>query len=208
MRMFDFLRHNRFFRKIARRLFPLALVKIGRNCRIHRSVRFEGSGVENIEIGDNVYIADNVRFFCHGPDAKIVIADGCWIGAYSQFETGKNGQIFIGRNSSVNLFCVLYGHGGISIGESCRIATQTIIVTLNHSFSDSNKSIKAQGITAKPIKIESDVWGGAGCKILAGVTVGKGAVVAAGAVVTNSVSNYAIMGGVPARVLKYRNSAA
>ncbi len=144
-------------------------------------------------------------------DARIKIIGGgsirigkyCTIHDYAMLLT-YGGNISIGNRSTVNPFCVLYGHGGLKIGNGVRIATQTVIIPVNHKFNDVNKFIYEQGITALGIEIKDDVWIGAGAKILDGVTIGKGAVIAAGAVVNKDVPDYAIVAGVPAKVIKYR----
>jgi acetyltransferase-like isoleucine patch superfamily enzyme len=64
--------------------------------------------------------------------------------------------------------------------------------------------IRQQGSTSRGIQIEDDVWIGHGCSILDGVVIGRGAIVAAGSVVTKNVPSFAVVGGVPARVLKQR----
>ncbi|WP_339138119.1 MAG: acyltransferase [Candidatus Electrothrix sp. GW3-4] len=114
------------------------------------------------------------------------------------------GRIEIGKDCSVNAYSVLYGGGGLKIGNGVRIASHTVIVPSNHVFSDPEQQIKDQGLTLKGIVIEDDVWIGAGAKILDGVTIQKGTVVGAGAVVTKSTEPYAIVAGVPAVVIRYR----
>ena len=114
------------------------------------------------------------------------------------------GAIQIGENSTVNPFCVLYGHGGLQIGNGVRIAAQTVMIPANHKFVSTDRPIYQQGLTKKGIVIEDDVWIGAGCKILDGVTIGKGSVIGAGSVVTKSVAPYSVMVGVPAKPLYNR----
>mgnify|MGYP006290995603 FL=1 len=78
----------------------------------------------------------------------------------------------------------------------------TQVIAVNHVFDDPDRPFVAQGITAKGIVIEDDVWIGAQAVITDGVHVGKGAVVAAGAVVTKDVAPHTVVGGVPARTLR------
>lgn len=114
------------------------------------------------------------------------------------------GEITIGDNCSVNPYCVLYGGGGLKIGDRVRIAAHTVIVPSNHIFSNPDLPIKDQGLSCKGIAIEDDVWIGAGARILDGVKIGRGAVVGAGAVVTKSIEPFSIVAGVPARVVGTR----
>ncbi|MBN2571055.1 MAG: hypothetical protein JXA68_02910 [Ignavibacteriales bacterium] len=79
-----------------------------------------------------------------------------------------------------------------------------MMIPQNHNYSDPNVSIAEQGITAEGIKIEDDVWIGAGVKILDGIKIGKGSVIGAGSVVTHDVSPYSIAVGSPAKVIKKR----
>ena len=114
------------------------------------------------------------------------------------------GRIVLGENVFVGPYTVLYGHGGLIIGSNVMIAGQTLIIPANHRFDALDVTIARQGTSAIGITIADDVWIGSGVKILDGVTIGTGAVIAAGAVVTASVAPYAVVGGVPARVLRYR----
>ncbi|MCB9079909.1 MAG: acyltransferase [Anaerolineaceae bacterium] len=114
------------------------------------------------------------------------------------------GEIEIGDNCSINPFCVIYGHGGVKIGNDVLIATHTVIIPSNHNFSSLDRPIRLQGNTSKGIIIEDDVWIGAGCKILDGVIIGKSSIVAAGSVVNKSIEPYSIVGGVPAKLIRKR----
>lgn len=114
------------------------------------------------------------------------------------------GSIFIGDDCSINAYSVIYGGGGLKIGNDTRIAAHTVIVPSNHVYLDPNIPIKDQGLLQLGITIEEDVWIGAGARVLDGVVVGKGSVVAAGAVVTKSVLPGTVVGGVPAKKIGSR----
>jgi acetyltransferase-like isoleucine patch superfamily enzyme len=115
------------------------------------------------------------------------------------------GNIAFGEYCTVNPFCVIYGFsGGLEIGDAVRIAAHTIIVPGNHIYENPEKQIRLQGTESKGIKIDNDVWLGTGVRVLDGVTIGAGAVIAAGSVVTKDVPEFSVVGGVPARVIKWR----
>lgn len=115
------------------------------------------------------------------------------------------GSIEIGENCSINPYTVLYGHGGLKIGNNVLIAGHCLIIPANHKFENLNIPINSQGESRKGIIIEDNVWIGAGCRILDGVTIGSGSIVAAGAVVNNNVPENSIVGGVPAKIIRTRS---
>lgn len=135
-------------------------------------------------IGNNCSIMSGSSFWIKNPFLK----DNC-------IEIGDN--VFIGRNCDFNC------SKRITIGNNCLIASNTIIVDVNHGI-EKDYQIYQQPITADEIIIEEDVWIGAGAIILKGVRIGKGSVVAAGAVVIKSILPYEIWGGVPARKIGIR----
>ncbi|MCB0159199.1 MAG: acyltransferase, partial [Caldilineaceae bacterium] len=110
--------------------------------------------------------------------------------------------IRIGQDSLIGELNVLRGQGGITIGDRVYTAPLVQMLAVNHVYQDPDRPMVEQGITARGIVIEDDVWIGAGAVITDGVRVGKGAVVAAGAVVTRDVPAHTVVGGVPARVLR------
>jgi len=108
-------------------------------------------------------------------------------------------RIRLGKNSIVNHSCMLDGRDIISIGENVSISPYVHIITASH---DANSSDFAY--VSKPVIIEDYVWLGSRATVLPGVTIGKGAVVATGAVVTKNVDPYAVVAGVPARKIGER----
>lgn len=134
---------------------------------------------------------------------EISIGDNCEIYTGALLLT-YGGFIQMGNNCTVNHYSVLYGHGGLTIGNGVRIAAHTVIIPANHNFADTEKPIYKQGLTMKGIVIEDDVWIAAGVRILDGVTIGRGSVIAAGAVVTKDTPPYSVNAGVPSRVISHR----
>lgn len=114
------------------------------------------------------------------------------------------GKISTGDNCNFNPYVVVYGHGGVTIGNNVSIATHAVLVSFNHKFTSPEQCIQHQGVEALGIVIEDDVWIGAGAVILDGVTIRTGSVIGAGAVVTCDTSEYGVYAGVPARMLKQR----
>lgn len=113
---------------------------------------------------------------------------------YTDF--GKN--ISIGKNVFINSGCHFQDQGGITIGDGTLIGHNVVLATINHDLSPS----KNRKNHYAPIKIGNNVWIGSNATVLSGVTIGDWAVVAAGAVVTKDVSSMAVVGGVPAKVLR------
>lgn len=121
----------------------------------------------------------------------------------------REGQfISIGDNCLINNNCLIQAgkseNGSITIGNYVHTGVNVAILGFNHGFYTKDIPTKEQDYLDAPVTIGDDVWIGANVVILAGVTVGKGAVIAAGAVVNRDVPDYAIVGGVPAKVLKIR----
>jgi acetyltransferase-like isoleucine patch superfamily enzyme len=125
---------------------------------------------------------------------------------YKTIEIGSNvvigrGAIFVASDSS------------IKISDKAMFGANVTIMGGNHSTHIIGKAMFDYKISDKlasddqPVTIETDVWVGCGSYILNGVNVGRGAIIAAGAVVTKDIPPYAIVGGVPAKIIKYRWSA-
>lgn len=109
----------------------------------------------------------------------------------------------IGDRSSVGDNAYILGK--VTIGKDVMMAANCAFIASNHNTKRLDIPMNQQGGTNAPIVIGDDVWICYGSIVCAGVTIGNGAIVAAGAVVTKDVPPYAVVGGVPARVLRYRN---
>ena len=140
---------------------------------------------------------------------EVTIGQGATISPYAVIQ----GNVTMGSNCSVQSFAVLVGYGTaedkcgeIRIGNDVRIAPHVMIIAANHKFDDVSRPIAKQGVEGKSIVIEDDVWIAGRANIMAGVTIGRGSVVAAGAVVTHDVPPYSVVAGVPARVIKKRKT--
>ena len=117
-------------------------------------------------------------------------------------------NIEIGNNCLINHNNVLQAgkvDGKIHIGNYVHTGANVMMIAFNHAFDTRDIPTIKQEYYDADIIIGDDVWIGGGAIILAGVSIGKGAIIAAGAVVNKDVPEYAIVGGIPASVLKYRN---
>lgn len=119
----------------------------------------------------------------------------------ANFGFGKG--ISLGDYSGLGVNC--YVRGPLEIGAYVNMGPDVRIITINHNTERTDIPMKGQGsLPSQKVTICDDVWIGARVIILPGVTIGKGSIIGAGAVVTKDVPEYAVVGGVPAKVIKFR----
>ena len=178
-RLLDFLIMNQTEtrpRWFVRLLAPLYQHR-GRGSVIHRSVRMDTPPYRRFSLGQQSVIES---FSC---------------------VNNAVGDVVIGSHTRIGLHNTIIGP--VSIGHHVNLAQGVTVTALNHNFSDPSLRIDQQGVSTAAVTIDDDVWIGAGAVILPGVTVGAHSVVAAGAVVTRDVPPRTLVGGVPAKIIKY-----
>ena len=111
-------------------------------------------------------------------------------------ECGKN--IHVGKNVFINFCCHFQDQGGVYIGDDVLIGSNVVFATINHGMAPEERHLHHMA----PIHIGNKVWIGSNATVLPGVTVGDGAVIAAGAVVSRDVPERTVVGGVPARIIR------
>jgi acetyltransferase-like isoleucine patch superfamily enzyme len=125
--------------------------------------------------------------------------------AFSPHVTIANPQdVEIGDTVAINSFTMIVAFAKITIGNDVLIGPYVLIHSGNHRFADPEAKIREQGHDLAPIDIEDGVWIGGHAVILPGTRIGRGAIVAAGAVVTKDVEPYTIVAGVPAKKIGER----
>lgn len=152
------------------------------NLTVRKNVQIRKTDGAYLEIGNNVTIDEGVRILLTKPFPKLIIGD----------------NVTIGQNSIITAKAEMY------IGDYTLIGPYVQITDNNHTAKRDNL-IKFQRSTIKPVRIGSDVWIGSGAKVLAGVTIGNGAIIGANSVVTHDIPDFAVAVGCPARVIKYRD---
>lgn len=128
------------------------------------------------------------------------LGDNSYVAAYAYLTD----EVRTGRHCTINAFSVV--RGAVTLGDAVRIGAHTSILAFNHTMADPDIEVFRQPITSKGITVGDDVWIGSHVVILDGVSIGSKAVVAAGAVVTKDVPDGAVVGGNPARHLRWRVS--
>ena len=128
-----------------------------------------------------------------------------WLGKQSVIESfccinNAVGDVTIGDHTRIGIHSTIIGP--VCIGSHVHLAQGITVTALNHRYDDKKRRIDEQGVSTQPVVISDDVWIGANAVILPGVTIGRHAVVAAGAVVTKDVPDYCMVGGVPAKIIK------
>jgi acetyltransferase-like isoleucine patch superfamily enzyme len=154
-------------------------IALGHGCKIHADASVDASRSPGVRFGDKVTLN---RY------------------AYVQ---GGEGGVRLGDRVEINNFSIVNGTGGVDIGSDTLIGPGVRIISYQHRHAKGS-TIRSQPVEAKPIRIGRDVWLGANSIILAGITIGDGAVVAAGALVREDVPDNAVVAGVPAAIKKYR----
>lgn len=130
--------------------------------------------------------------------AKVKLGNGSFIMRKCYFMDPN--RLVVGEHSHINRGCIIDARGTITIGNNVSVSHNVQLISGGHDA----QSPKFMGVF-KPIKIDDYAWLGVGCTILQGVHIGKGAVVAAGSVVTKDVEPFAVVGGIPARKIGERN---
>ena len=151
---------------------------------------------ETVQLGAGCFIAPDAAIFGE-PGRPVILGERCAVAA----QAFLHGPITLGNDVSVNAGARLDGgRKGLFIGDATRIASGVAIYAFDHGLKP-ERDIKDQPVRSRGIHIGRDVWIGANAGITDGVRVGDHAVVAMGAVVTRDVPDWAIVGGVPARVI-------
>ncbi len=163
-------------------------LSVGKNFILEDNVSLNALSEQGIKIGDHVSIARDSIIFCTG-----IISH-------------KGTGITIGHRTGINARAYLGGQGGITIGNDVIMGPNVQIFSENHNFDQPGIPVKEQGVTRQAVTIGDGCWIGAGASILAGVEIGDGCIIAAGSVVTKSVPANSVVAGVPARVIKSRES--
>lgn len=164
--------------------------------------------LKGAKVANNVKIEQNVtlNIWRNGKKkAQICLGNNCYVSRGTILKSFFR-HIIIHQNTFLGEYVVIYGHGGVEIGENTLIAMHTVIVSSNHTIPLRSEKIRDKPDILLPTKIGSDVWIGANCTILGGVRIGDGAVIGAGSVVTKDIPPYAIAFGNPAKVIKYREA--
>jgi acetyltransferase-like isoleucine patch superfamily enzyme len=159
----------------------------------------------NIRLGRGSYVDERVYLHACPNGIRIgersLVIHGSVLHVYN-FRGIPHSGIAIGDDCLIGEYNVIRGQGGITIGNRVYTSPMVQLLAVNHVFDDPARPFIDQGITARGIVIEDDVWLGSGVIVTDGVRVGKGAVVAAGAVVSKDVPPHTISAGIPARVIR------
>lgn len=174
---------------------------------------FRGQGVtvrgrRYLRVGTHVAVADHVLLDCTS-ERGIALGDHVTVDRFAALRASGvvrrlGTGIAIGDRSAVGAFNVVLGQGGVEIGTDCLLGPNVTIVSEEHVYGDRDRPIRDQGEIRDPVVIGDDVWVGAGATVLSGSRIGRGVVVAAGSVVKGTVEDYAVVAGVPARVVRRR----
>lgn len=161
-------------------------ITLGHKVRLEKGVRIDALSRNGVVLGDNVVLGRNTVIECTGSLRSV--GEGVKIGSRSTFGSD----------------CMFGAAGGITVGEDVMAGQQIRFHSENHNYDDTNVPIRQQGVSHKGITIGNNCWIGAGAVFLDGARLGDGCVVAANAVVRGEFPDNAVIGGVPAKILKMR----
>lgn len=179
-------------------IYPFTLARMGRKVSISQGVELLGASA--MEIGNNVKILRDTRLEIRDINSFIYLGNRVCLDRGVDIRTaGSDCWIEIGENSYIGPYVCMAGPGNINIGKNCQIASHSGVYANNH---------RDYGLSCEGIEIEDNCWIGSGVRILDGVTIGRGSVIGAGAVVTKNIPCDSIAVGVPAKAIKRSKNGA
>jgi acetyltransferase-like isoleucine patch superfamily enzyme len=138
-----------------------------------------------------------------GKSASLELGRWSWIGHGCKLRSHE-GVVSIGAKTVLGQECTISSYQRVAIGRECVIADRVMLIDFDHGMVEVERPIRLQGIYKRDVHVGNNVWIGYGACILRGVTVGDNAVIGTGAVVTRDVPANAVVGGVPARLIRMR----
>ena len=182
--------HGMLNAKYARLLVRWAWLKLRWRGRLRTDgVCFVGPGV-TFEIGRN---------------AVVHLGRWCWIGHGCKIRAHE-GEVRIGAKTVLGQECTISAFQHVSVGRECILADRVMLIDFDHGVVDVEQPIRVQGIYKRDVRVGNNVWVGYGACFLRGVTVGDNCIVGTSSVVTRDLPDDAVAGGVPARVLRMRDT--
>jgi acetyltransferase-like isoleucine patch superfamily enzyme len=139
-----------------------------------------------------------------GRNGRIELGRWSWLGHGTKIRCHE-GVVSIGAKTVLGQECTISAYQHVSIGRECVIADRVMLIDFDHGMVEVDRPIRLQGIYKRDVRVGHNVWIGYGACILRGVTVGDNAVIGTNSVVTKDVPANAVVGGVPARVLRMRD---
>jgi acetyltransferase-like isoleucine patch superfamily enzyme len=187
---------------LRKRLYPWLLGACGRNVIFGQNVVLRHP--HKIRIGDNVVIDDNCLLDAKGETNEgIAIGSGVFVGRNTILSC-KNGNIQLADGANLGFNCEVFSASRVTVGRSALLAAYCYVIGGDHDFSDTTRPVLEQSRSSAGVTVGDGVWMGAGAKVLDGVTIGSNAIVGAAAVVREDVPAGSIAVGVPARVVGMR----
>jgi acetyltransferase-like isoleucine patch superfamily enzyme len=137
--------------------------------------------------------------------AEVRFGRFCWIGDGTKIRSHE-GVVEIGAKTVFGQECTISSYRRVRVGEQCVIADRAMFIDFDHAVAEVERPIRQQGIYMRPLEVGSNVWIGYNACFLRGVRVGDNSIVGANSVVTKDVPANAVVGGVPAQLLRMREA--
>ena len=154
---------------------------------------------------------DGLCFICPkvhlelGREATLHIGRWAWIGHGTKIRVHE-GEVSIGAKTVIGQECTISAFQHVAIGRECIIADRVMLIDFDHGVVEVDRPIRLQGIYKRDVDVGHNVWIGYGACILRGVAIGENSVIGTSAVVTREVPANAVVGGIPARVIRMREA--
>ena len=184
------------------KLYPMVLGSVGRNVVFGVNVTLRHP--HKIHLGDNVVIDDLCCLDAKGTDnSGILIGSGVFVGRNTILSC-KNGDIVIDDRANIGFNCEIFSASRVHVGKDILMAAYTYLVGGDHLYDRTDIPVLQQGRTARGIDVADNVWLGTHVVVTDGSTIGRDAIIGAGAVVVGEIPEFAIATGIPAKVVRDR----